>query len=1007
MFDVFNQQLDLKAIDTKRPANQENVTKKKKNSKIRVIEDEFTHQSSHSVRHEVCIPESVDNYESLSNYEIKERYRTWDFELDPFQEIAIRSIDRNESVLVAAHTSAGKTVTAEYAIAMALRNKQRVVYTSPIKALSNQKYQDFKKIFGDVGLLTGDNTINESSSCLVMTTEILRSMFYLGSEVFRETSIIIFDEVHYLRDLERGVVWEESILLAPKSARFVFLSATIPNASQFASWISSIHEHICHVVYTDFRPVPLTHYIYPLGGECIYNVYDGKNFKNESFQLAMKDIANSSLNRKKLGTSKSLQKLNQMDENPVEKIVKLLTKKNLDPIIMFAFSKKECETYAIKIKLDFNEEEEKDAIDLIFSKALEKLDEEDQQLPQVESLLPILQRGIGIHHSGMLPILKEVVEILFGKGLIKVLFATETFSIGLNMPARTCCFTGLKKFDGKQMRLLSSGEWIQMSGRAGRRGLDSQGLCVMMIDDHVESDQLLGMITGEALPLNSAFRLTYHMLLNLSRVEGVDSRDLLETSFKQYQKIDQLPALEQQLFEKQRKLNDLNVENEELVSQYSDALKKHHNLEEELKRTWTLPKYLNQFLQVGRLVHIKFKDLDFGWGIVVNLKNRSKGFRGDERAKFSVDVLIRIPTPQKYSEGRFHGNVSQVVPAYSQITCFENDHKFIISNSPEMDDPGIFVIVPCFLDTIQHVSIIRANLPEYLISEANREVCSRIIKQAKAKHDNELPLFDFVQDFGIEDQEFQVKYESYKNCRNSLLNNSIILNKDILKSKFIEYKIKLDVAKEVLNLEAQIKEAKAIITLDEHNSHMQLLKKLSYLDSNDVILMKGRVACEISAGDAVLMTELIFDGFFNEMEEEVIVAILSCVVFSEKYDDMVPLPKELVQVLDTFQEMVKTLAKESSECGLEIDISECLSPYRTELIPVAYSWSQGTSFVDICKMTDVYEGSIVRMFRRLDELLRQLKSACEVVGNTELATKFSVCCSKINRGIVFTESLYL
>ena len=294
MFDVFNEQLDLKALEKpiKRTAEQEPTDKKQKPMSIRVEEDVFEHQSKHSVRHVACVPND-QNYTSISDHVIDKRCRTWEFELDPFQEIAIRAIDREESVLVAAHTSAGKTVTAEYAIAKALRDNQRVVYTSPIKALSNQKYRDFKKIFGDVGLMTGDNLIDPSASCLVMTTEILRSMFYLGSEVFREVSVIIFDEVHYLRDKERGVVWEESILLAPKSARFVFLSATIPNAAQFASWIATTHDHTCHVVYTDFRPVPLTHYIYPLGGTAIYNVYNGTDFNNDAFQKAMKEIENS------------------------------------------------------------------------------------------------------------------------------------------------------------------------------------------------------------------------------------------------------------------------------------------------------------------------------------------------------------------------------------------------------------------------------------------------------------------------------------------------------------------------------------------------------------------------------------------------------------------------------------------------------------------------------------------------------------------------------------------
>ena len=214
---------------------------------------------AHQIRHQVAIPAGYP-YVPLSEYVPPvEPARTYPFTLDPFQATAIASIERNESVLVAAHTSAGKTVVAEYAIAKALTNKQRVIYTSPIKALSNQKYRDLLQEFGDVGLQTGDVTINPSASCLVMTTEILRSMMYRGSEHMREVAWVIFDEVHYMRDKERGVVWEETIILLPHKVRYVFLSATIPNAMQFANWICRIHNQPCHVVYTDYRPTPLQH----------------------------------------------------------------------------------------------------------------------------------------------------------------------------------------------------------------------------------------------------------------------------------------------------------------------------------------------------------------------------------------------------------------------------------------------------------------------------------------------------------------------------------------------------------------------------------------------------------------------------------------------------------------------------------------------------------------------------------------------------------------------------
>ncbi len=221
--------------------------------------------------------------------------KTYKFSLDAFQRESIKCLERRESVLVAAHTSAGKTAIAEYAIAMAFRDKQRVIYTSPIKALSNQKFRELEAEFKDVGLMTGDVTINKNASCLVMTTEILRSMLYRGSEVVREVAWVIFDEVHYMRDKSRGVVWEETIILVPKNVRFVFLSATIPNAREFSEWIAHLKNQPCHTVYTDTRPVPLQHYIFPVGGEGLHLVVDDKGeFRAEAFEQVLSELGSSS-----------------------------------------------------------------------------------------------------------------------------------------------------------------------------------------------------------------------------------------------------------------------------------------------------------------------------------------------------------------------------------------------------------------------------------------------------------------------------------------------------------------------------------------------------------------------------------------------------------------------------------------------------------------------------------------------------------------------------------------
>ena len=416
-------------------------------------------------------------------------------------------------MLVAAHTSAGKTVVAEYAIAQSLREGQRVIYTSPFKALSNQKYRDLSEEFTDVGLMTGDITINPTATCLVMTTEILRSMLYRGSEVMREVAWVIYDEVHYMRDKERGVVWEESIILLPHKVRFVFLSATIPNAAQFVDWIAKIHHQPCHVVYTNYRPTPLQHYVFASGSEGLHLVVDEKGkFRENNFQKAMaalagaggKDmdsaIADSIGNSGGKGGQKKRKRSvgGKSGNTDLHRIVKLIMERGLNPVIIFSFSKKDCEKYALELnREDYTDDVEKDLITQVYNNAIESLGEDDRKLPQVEALLPLLKKGIGIHHGGLLPILKEIVEILFSEGLIKALFATETFAIGINMPAKTVVFTNTRKWDGKDFRWLTSGEYIQMSGRAGRRGKDDRGIVIQMMDEKMEPSVCKGILYGE------------------------------------------------------------------------------------------------------------------------------------------------------------------------------------------------------------------------------------------------------------------------------------------------------------------------------------------------------------------------------------------------------------------------------------------------------------------------------------------------------------------------------
>ena len=448
------------------------------------------------------------------------------FELDPFQRASIECIERKENVLVAAHTSAGKTVVAEYAVAAALRSSRRVIYTSPLKALSNQKFRELQEEFHDVGLLTGDVSVRPEAACLVMTTEVLRSMLYKGSDVTDECDWVIFDEVHYLRDKERGVAWEESIILCPRHARLVFLSATIPNAKEFACWVAKTHQSVCNVISTDYRPTPLQHFAFPSGGDNLYMTVDDRGrFLQSNFRKAIVELqhgpkvdATGRGTKRKAGGEAGATDVGGGKATDIFKIVNLLMSRKLDPVIIFSFSKRDCETLSVQMmQVQLIGEKERKVIESVFESAMDTLSDADRRLPQVRRILPMLCRGVGIHHGGMMPIVKEVTELLFQEGLLKVLFATETFSTGLNMPARTVVMTGVRKFDGSAFRMASSGEYIQMSGRAGRRGLDDKGIVILMLGEKVEPEAARAMMRGAPDTLASAYHLTYHAMLNTVR----------------------------------------------------------------------------------------------------------------------------------------------------------------------------------------------------------------------------------------------------------------------------------------------------------------------------------------------------------------------------------------------------------------------------------------------------------------------------------------------------------
>jgi superfamily II RNA helicase len=482
----------------------------------------------------------IENNEHPSDWSDQESIKTYKYPLDYFQKYAVRAINKEHNFMACVATGSGKSTLADYAIAVSLSRGKRVIFTSPIKALSNQKYKEFKEAYGEktVGLMTGDIKFNPDAPCIIMTAEILRNLLYKHKSFTKDLGItstlslldvdtVIMDEVHYINNKERGHVWEETLIMLPSDIKLVLLSATIDQPEKLAKWIGQIKQKPIHLVSNTSRIIPLTHYLYKptfyndLGddkgkqsalipimtneGAWKTAVYDewSKNFA-KMFDMALEK--GSDLYKKQAEKSYS-------NKNRLNNLIDYLKLCNLCPAICFVFSRKNCELYASSITEYLVSGKESAEIENIFHFYTHAYRTRLESLPQYYSILELLKKGVAYHHSGLIPVLKEVIEIIFSKGFIKVLFATETFSVGLNMPTKTVVFLEYQKPDASGNRMLYTDEYLQMAGRAGRRGIDTKGYVIYCPMRQPEKEiDIRMMMTGNKSPIISKMTFDFDFI---------------------------------------------------------------------------------------------------------------------------------------------------------------------------------------------------------------------------------------------------------------------------------------------------------------------------------------------------------------------------------------------------------------------------------------------------------------------------------------------------------------
>lgn len=536
----------------------------------------------------------------------------YSFSLDPFQQHAISAIANDENVLVCAKTGSGKTLVGEYQIYHSLSKGKRVFYTTPIKSLSNQKFYDLKHLFKDasVGIMTGDIKFCPDAQIVIMTTEILRNLLYKKGTTTENIGLtasismdgldaVIFDECHYINDKDRGKVWEETMILLPPEVNLVMLSATLDHPEYFAKWLGELKQKPIHLIETTYRIVPLTHNLLDREYKLIplmdakesYNektyidwlrAQQGLQDERKAFQRKVKDARQSGFEGAVDGKVHTYSFTHQMNET-----IKMLEKEELLPALFFVLSRKQCEAYAAKVDGSLLTSSDTAAVKHIITFHLHRHMKELEKVPQYHQIYDLLCRGIAFHHSGLLPLLKEIIEVLFSKGFVKIMFCTETFAVGLNMPTKTVLFAGFKKYDDKTggMRMLRNDEYIQMAGRAGRRGKDDKGIVIYLPDrEPVEPSEMKAMMKGSRPPIQS--RMDFHYDFILKTIQASEPGkplkwlSIMEQSYWFQQRKKQIKALDIDIAKLQKKMDELSVQDP-----FYSGCEMRFELEQKIKQT--------------------------------------------------------------------------------------------------------------------------------------------------------------------------------------------------------------------------------------------------------------------------------------------------------------------------------------------------------------------------------------------------------------------------------------
>ena len=857
------------------------------------------------------------------------------FELDNFQIRAIAALDANKSVVVSVPTGSGKTLVGEYAIHRALARGKRVFYTTPLKALSNQKLRDFQETFGSdqVGLLTGDISVNRSAGVVVMTTEIFRNMLY-GTSIgevgvsLENVEAVVLDECHYMNDPNRGTVWEESIIYCPKSVQLVALSATIANAGQLTDWINNIHGPT-ELVKSDFRPVPLQFYFSNPKG--LFPLLDEKQSK-----------LNPRLKPKKKGNKT---RVNKSDCPKLSVVVEQLAERNMLPAIYFIFSRRGCDQSVQQLDgLSLVTPEESQQIQQHLQNFLER-HPEGARAGQIEPLT----RGVAAHHAGVLPAWKGLVEELFTYGLVKVIFATETLAAGVNMPARTTVISSLSKRTDQGHRLLRASEFLQMSGRAGRRGMDERGNVVCVQTRFEGAKEAAYLATQESDPLVSQFTPTYGMVLNLLQRQTIrEAKSLLERSFAEY-------LANQKLIPEQKAIAQLTQDitriDFQIASIPREYFQQYEKLQAHLKEEKRILKYLDRQAQRDRAPRLAARVSRARSGDLLYLKGKY--------------ITVSSPLPAVL--------VDQVPSAEQPplLITLAVDNRWYVATQGDVCAMGEVLLPESALTDIRP--------PDDLeLKPGKRRKSDETTAEIAQQMENATPP-------EVDPPDVEAQKAKIKELRQQLSNHPLQQwgqPKELIKT----YKYRQQLQEELEDHQTKTRENQSQ-HWREFIEICEVLETFGALDNYQPTSL-GETAAAIRGDNELWLGLALRSGHLDELTPSYLAAA-ACALITEtprpdsESDFLPPMPviNALSELRGTRRELFQTQRRH------RVAIPLWLEP---DLIGLVEQWVEGIDWNELCEATSLDEGDLVRILRRTRDFLSQIPHVPHLAGSLRTKARLAV-----------------